>query len=278
MGTLDAARYAAPWLVLATIWPALGACSIFFCTVVLGASWLHLFSACGLLVGGVLAIRLIERRVPVEQVRHERPALCCWCVFISLGGVMWGGVFVGVGLNDAVDLIFRGAEEVPLDTLPALPPAWISIVDGEVDMDQAVTARWRTRISSKGSGSHFIDHVTTLAPVLSAGAAPQSVRAWACAHDDTALTGPIDGRTSPWVGDTEDAYREALQGAGRSAPEDAFCVQVGQGDKAAFVDGAWRGAVKAYAIFHAIFGLLPAGFVVLSGRSRRVARALQGPL
>ncbi len=233
---LAAARVAGSFLLLGIIWPALGACSAFLCVVILDALWVHFFSACGLLVGGVLAIRWIERRVWWAQVRREHRALTSCSVLFSFGGIMWGCCW-GVGLNDAVDLAFRGVEETSLDAVPALPPAWTSIVDGAVDGDQAVTARWRTEISTKGSGRHYIDYETTLAPVLSAGGAPESARVWACADDVAAFTGPIAGRATPWSGRTGDAYREALQEAGLSAPEDAFCVMVGQGDRASFIDG-----------------------------------------
>jgi hypothetical protein len=204
-----------------------------------------------------------------RRVRAARPALAAWCLCAAGGGALWGGFFMGAGLNDAVKLALMGAEEVPAAALPARLPAWIAVTDGEASARRAVLASWTTRSTRKGGGHYVTEHSTFLTPVEGSGDPP---RAWACAKIAAPLDGPVQGVTGAWRREGEAAYRRALAEAGLEAAEDAFCVWVGDGDLSAHAAAARRDALRAFLLFH-LLAALPAAAYLLFFRRRPPAPA-----
>jgi hypothetical protein len=101
---------------------------------------------------------------------------------------IWGTICMGAGLQVPVTYVLFGLDEIPMSEIPATPPAWLAVSDGQIDLSRTTQASWVFTVFRKGASPESTALSGMLAPVVTSADEEGPWRVWACANDTASLT------------------------------------------------------------------------------------------
>ena len=233
------------WVLVIGAWPLLGAMNTSLTVAVFQGSILwRLFFSLSTLGLSLPIIRWMSQHVPSPRPRMS--------VVLAALSVVWS-LMGGPVLHGAVDLMVRGSAVAPLSEVPTPAPAWLSVTDGTISLEEQTRVSWDVYNRHATHGNRSTTEYMTLAPVRSSATDRGPARVWVCAANSLEMTQATPtGASRPWSGASGAAYLDAL---GDAVGEDPLCITAHSASRAelrrraAIVWGVYLSALLALLVF-----------------------------